>query len=689
MLAILAAAAAASSPAAAPAPAPHAAQTVEGVEITTRRPVTGTLEQGVQGYRPEFFTPARPSTAMDMIQWLPGFTFEDMRDLRGLGDSGGNVLIDGKPPTSKNDTLATVLRRIPSVQVERVDIIVGSAPGIDMRGRPVIANVILKKTMALRGSVQAQTQVMQDGRVAPELQATFSRNAEGRATEASVTVNQRIFGGPGFGDGVWVRRDGTGAVLFRADDKSHAGGPSAVATGSYELPFAGGRLKVNGSGRWYKAIFDDVAVLRGSGDRYTLALHDLYRQAELGARFERTFGLRTTLEAQALQRLNAHDQTNAIRRPPVISDFDEADDLSESVLRTTLRFKKDETLTLETSAEGSLNVLATDSASLVGGVAAPIPNADVKITEHRGEAGGLLTWKPAPAYGVTAGLKLETSTLAAERDVNLTRTLTHWKPRLVLSWSPAKNTQVRLRAEREIGQINFYSFVAISEFNSGTVRSGNPNLRPQRSWVGEAVLERQFWDGASIVLTARRKALYDVVDARIVGTSGAVGVGNIGDGAQTDLVGTLTFPLKRLGLNGAMLKGTLTKSRSRVTDPTTGIQRQLSNWSATIGELHFVYDLPRRKLNLGFDAFYNGPFTLYRPAGTEDNGVNARLSVFVEYRYRPNLTFRLEGMNVTGARITQTVTYYAGPRNVSPLLYADEKTLGLGPSVLLRARRTF
>src|SRR4051812_9758460 len=68
MLSILAAAVTAVVPAAA---APDG-EAVEGVEITVTRPVTGTLEQGVQAYKPEFFTPVRPATAMDMIKWLPG-----------------------------------------------------------------------------------------------------------------------------------------------------------------------------------------------------------------------------------------------------------------------------------------------------------------------------------------------------------------------------------------------------------------------------------------------------------------------------------------------------------------------------------------------------------------------------------------------------------------------------------------
>jgi hypothetical protein len=684
MLSILAAAVTA----VVPAPAAEA-DAVEGVEITVTRPVTGTLEQGTQAYKPEYFTPVRPATAMDMIKWLPGFNFEDMRDLRGLGGTVGNVLIDGKPPTSKTDTLSTILARIPSDQVERVDIIVGGAPGIDMRGREVIANVVMKKTTKTRGSVTATNTTYQDGRVAPELLVTAARNASGKAWDTSLTVNNRVF--PNWGSGPWVRTDGAGRELFRADDVGEGDGPSVVGTGSYEFPLTGGRLKLNGSGRWYKADVGDVATLRGTGERYSQSIVDVYQQGELGARYERAFGKRMNLEAQLLERVSDHDQTSSTHRPPVLNDFNETDTFTEQVARATLRFKRDEKLTLEGSAEGSFNTIDTTSALTLAGVATPLPASNVKVHEDRGEFGALMSWKPAAKLGLTAAMKLETSTLTATRDVMLTRGLTFWKPRAVLSWTPAKQTQVRLRAEREISQINFYNYVANNEFASGVIRTGNPGLQPQKAWVGEATVEQQFWGGASAVVALRRKLFTDVVDARYVGTSGAIGIGNIGDGEQTELTATVTVPLKRFGLNGAMIKGTVTKSWSAVTDPTTGQRRTIwfSNPAALQGDLHFTYDLPRHKLNFGFDAFYYGPYTLYRPQGTERSGGQPRLNIFAEYRIKPTFTVRLEALNVTDLTVHSTVKYYGGPRNIAPLLYADDRYLGINPAVLLRVRRSF
>jgi hypothetical protein len=685
MLEIFAAVAVAAPAAASPAPAP---QTVEGVEITTRRPLTGTLQQGVQAYRPEFFTPVRPSNAMDMIKWLPGFTFEDVRDLRGLGGVVGNVLIDGKPPTSKTDTLSSVLARIPNDQVERVDIIVGGAPGIDMRGREVLANIVLKPTPKAKGVVSAAVFAMQDGRVFPEFLLTASKNAGGRSWETSLTLSNRAIVGTTFGRGDWVRTDGAGRVLFRADEVTEGENPLAVLTGAYEFPFAGGKLKVNGLGRYQHSLVDSFAN-QDDGLRTTMRGEDIFRQGELGLRYERTFAKRTTLEVQLLERQGRHTNEFSTRRPPVLTDFRVDDTQSEHVARSTLRFKKDDTFTVEGSAEGAFNGLTTDTTLLSAGAPVALPAADVRIREDRGEFGVLAQWKPNARYGLTAAMKVETSTLTSTGDVNLTRDFTYGKPRVTATWNPGKKTQVRLRGEREVGQVSFFNFVANTEFGTGIVRAGNPNLRPQKAWVAEGVVEQQFWTGASAVFTLRQRAVEDVVDIRFVGTSGAVAVGNIGDGVQTDAAVTVTLPLKAVGVNGAMVKATYQKSLARIDDPTTGERRRFSGVPRTLAELHFAYDLPQRKLNLGVDAFYVGKLRLYRPASWEGPEAWVRMVVFVEYRARPNLTARLEVNNVVDGGQKFTSAVYATVRDRSPLLYVDRHDPNTAPYAYLRLRRTF
>ena len=685
MLVILAAAAAAAAPPSAEPPLPP---TAAGVEVVARRPVVGDLQQGVQAYRSEFFTEVRPGTAFDMIQWLPGFTFEDVRDLRGLAGAAGNVLIDGQPPTSKNDTLATVLRRIPAAQVERVDVIVGGAPGIDMRGRSVIANVVLKKTGAPHGSITASTQIYKGGRLAPEIQATTSRKSGDRSFEASATLARRRLQGTGPGTGTLVRRDPSGAILFEADSRIAGVALFGSGSGAYEFPWAGGKLRINASAIYQDVDADERAQDRGAPALYSIVVGDRFRQGELGLRYQRDFG-RTSLETQALQRLNGHRQEGDTLRPPVQTRLEESDALSESVLRSTLRFRRDDRWLFEASAEGAYNRLDTESTFFNGGVLTPLPAEDVLVSERRGELGLLATWKPGKTFNATAALKLETSHLEAAGDLSLQRDLTYLKPRLLLAWSPDDRTQIRLRGEHEVSQIRFQDFAAAFDAGTGIVRAGNPDLKPRRAWVAEATLERQFWTGASVVLTLRRSALRDVVDWRALPDFGnAIAVGNIGDGHSTEAVATVTLPLKRLGLDGVNLKGAVTLRESEVTDPTTGQKRRLSGTGAMNADVHFSHDIPRWKLTWGLDATYFGAGSEFRPTSIQRVGANLRVSAFAEYRLRGDLNLRAEVFNLNDERTPWVVETFGGPRSQAPLRYVEIRRLGDGPYLFLRVRKT-
>src|SRR4051794_35300048 len=113
MLFILAQAAAASAPAVAP-PAE---------------------QQGVSSYPASFFQAMNASNAFEMVGRIPGFTLDTGASVRGFEGAAGNVLIDGQRPSSKSDSIDQVLQRIPIGQVERIDVIRGGAPGIDMQGK--------------------------------------------------------------------------------------------------------------------------------------------------------------------------------------------------------------------------------------------------------------------------------------------------------------------------------------------------------------------------------------------------------------------------------------------------------------------------------------------------------------------------------------------------------------------------
>ena len=64
--------------------------------------------------------------------------------MRGLESAAGNVLIDGRWPTIKANTLQEVLTSIPFAVIERVEVIRADAADFDTMGRQVVVNVVRK-----------------------------------------------------------------------------------------------------------------------------------------------------------------------------------------------------------------------------------------------------------------------------------------------------------------------------------------------------------------------------------------------------------------------------------------------------------------------------------------------------------------------------------------------------------------
>ena len=190
-------------------------------DIAVESAIAAAGQQGVTPYAAAFFTAFQPTTAFDMLARVPGFAFDGGDSVRGYGGAAGNVLIDGQRPASKNDSLENVLRRIQAGQVERVDIIQGGAPGIDMQGKTVIANVILRKDVKGQWLLAVASSVFQDGRTTPAVRFEGSRTVGDGKCEWSILPF--TFVDDGAGEGPRTRRDAAG-VLLRDGVSDETGG---------------------------------------------------------------------------------------------------------------------------------------------------------------------------------------------------------------------------------------------------------------------------------------------------------------------------------------------------------------------------------------------------------------------------------------------------------------------------------
>jgi outer membrane receptor protein involved in Fe transport len=649
------------------------------------------VAEGVISYPPAFFAAQRPANAKEMLERVPGFTLDDGSSVRGFEGAAGNVLIDGRRPSSKSDNLDGLLERIPAAKVERIDVIRGGAPGVDMQGKSVIANVVLRKDSALRGKVEAEGMDPGDGRHFGALKFEASGGGD-RSWEISGLYGRGYSGLYGQGVGQTGTSDGRPGRRTRIDTESD--GPLRQFTGAYELPLAGGRLRVNGLIYNDKVKFEEDTVDVASGAVESYDEINPNRTRELGANYSRPLSATTTLELVGLRQVSGFGLLAVSTAPGGRETFDVDRTTRETIARGVLKQAWSPALSGELGGEVADNRLRSASALEADGVAIPLPGADVLVRERRTEAFAKASWRISTAWSLDGQVRYERSTIHAEGDVRLGKTLSYVKPRLVATWSPRPSTQLRLRAEREVGQLDFDSFVASGSLNNATgVTAGNPDLEPERAWLAEAAVEQWFWDRGSLVLTATHVEIQGVVDRGPVFTPTGVfdRPANIGDGSRDVLRADLTLPLERLGLKGGQLKGFVTRRWSQVDDPTTLVSRGISGLRPVEWELKLTQDLPARNLTWGAELYGGYQNTLYRFNAADKYKLDPFLMTYVEWRPRPDINVRAELENITKRGYRQTNTTFSGLRDADragPARLSD-RNYHFGRILYLRVRKTF
>ena len=623
-------------------------------------------QPAVVSYGPEFFAAQQPSTALDMVGRIPGFSLDTGDAVRGFEGAAGNVLIDGQRPASKSDGLNEILKRIPASSVARIDVIRGGAPGIDMQGKTVLANIIRTKTGGLKGQIEAKDFIVYDGRHSGGLRLDASGGGE-RTWEVSAQARKAI--DDGAGDGPGRRISGSGAPEQRYYINGDADGQQYTGTAAFETPLFGGRFRLNG--RLFRDKFKSNEADQFFAPTPGVETDDVTQknpQSEIGGRFTRSLGAESSVEVIGLRQTNDVDLTDLFFDGTDRFAFTRSSDRTETIGRLVGKRRFGGKLSFELGGETAVNKQDSTTRFAVDGAPVALPAANVQVEEKRSEVFLKSSWRPTDQWTFDGGLRYERSTITSAGDVVLRKRLNYAKPRLTVTWAPSAATQIRVRGEREVGQLNFNDFVASANLSTtGAVFAGNPDLNPERAWVGEIALEQRFWTSGSIVLTARHSELSDVIDRAPDGAkTGAVfdAPANIGGGKKDVLKLELTLPTDRLGLARGQLKGTVARGWTEVTDPTTHEKRGISGYHPIDWDAAFSQDVPRWNLTWGVDVIF-GQYRerAYRFNSVEDFKIGALVRPYVEIRPRPDLNFRLELFNITQHGVKDFNATYPGPRS--------------------------
>ncbi len=605
-------------------------------ESTTDISQTGTRE-AVLVYNPEFFAATNPATAQDMVNRLPGFSINNGDNVRGFAGASGNVLINGARPASKTDNVASVLGRIQSDRVTHIELIRGSAPGIDMQGHSVVVNVILNNETSRQHAVTVQAFLFEGGPYLPGGRYDFS-TTDGERTWG-VNVSRNVSLNDSTGNGTQVKRGPDGAVLLQERVENTFDGGGWTARTNWSAPLLSGRVELTGG--ISQIDYSDLLHFTVPGSQRRFGFEQDDTNADLGVRTEQTLSQNLNLELRLIQNMGKRDMVNEMVSPDGIQLFNAERETGESILRSVLRWQKSETLRVESGGELAYNFLDTKQRFTVDGNIVALPQSTTRVNELRGEIFSTLIWQAKDNLSIEAGGRLEQSTIEQSGDGSSERSFFYPKPRLAATWDLAEDRQLRLRLERELGQLNFSDFAASSRLADDQVLGGNLNLKPQQRWISELVYEHRFSDRAVVSYTLRHDEISDVVDVTPI-QGGLTAVGNIGDGTLDRAALNLRMPLDFLGLQDARLMLKAQYDHTRVTDPATGDRRQISGVRPFTSTIQVEQDIQRLNMTWGVEYTPHFRDTNFNPDQRRTVELNNYWVAYAEHTVRSGLTARLQ-----------------------------------------------
>ena len=668
------------------------------------------IPQEVVTFAADFFARYQPNSALDMVQRVPGFQIDDGDNKRGFGAASGNILINDRYPSAKQDEASSILERIPASQVERVDLIRGQVRGIDLRAQSVVASVILREEVP--AAARWEVLLRKNFDHSPlTVRSGFSVSDTWKDMEYNAGLVYRRFRSGE--EGIEDIFSPSGALLEARLEETFRRGDAALA--NFNMLTWVGNTPVTANIQLgtteARDTVDSVAAPRApAAQNNDFFVDDSDKQEfELGADAELRLSKNLLAKAISLYAREDEDLRSVQNR------FDDAGELelirvassnvvqSETITRLEFDWAgwRDHAVKFDielarNAIDGTL-VQTVDNGS--GPVEVPVPGANIRVEEDRIDFLLIDTWF-RDVFEIDYGIGGESSTLRQSGDATSKRSFTFLKPTLSVAYSPSQQRQTRLRLAREVSQLRFEDFVSSTQFEDDDVALGNPDLEPESSWVAELSEERRFGELGVVKITLFYNWISEVEDLLPINEMFEV-PGNIGSGDRRGAKLEATLPLERLGLGGARLDIEARVQDSSVVDPVTGSDRVLSgrgNFDKPLSlddqnryafALNFRQDFEAQRLAWGWELRKRGKRFEYRVNELVEYEDGLEANVFVEATRWWGLKMRLTAQNLTDFNQYRYRTIYTGERELSPLDVVEVRDRTDGIRVLLTLSGSF
>lgn len=644
-------------------------------------------------YEPTYFERFNVITASDQLERIPGI--EGLLrggnagggDQRGFGNTGDQVLINGRRVSGKSNDVDSVLDRIQARQVIRIEVIRGTVEGLDVRSEGRVVNVVLAETLSSSyGAWQAGLDNYGDGHYGGSGELSYSGDISSLSYMLSLEADLRknlnrgtdLFHTPG-------------NVLFeRQSESSLSQSQETLLSGNTSYTFMNGDiLNLN---FLYEEEDNDQTEISSRFDidqgqssftrNLLIGEQELSSSWELGGDYEHVFNNGHILTGLFVYSTDDSDELSAVsfenNSPPALDNLQfENSESTEQIIRGTYQWSAGDNHTLESGAELAINEVS-EKARLqenVDGELTDIPlfNQESTIQETRIEAFLADTWQLRTDLMLESSLDLELSEIEQQGfDVSRARDFFFAKPRVVLRYDLNNQTQLRLRVERTVDQLDFGDFVASftnddNRFN--VINAGNPELEPEQAWEYELTYERRLADDLGFIsITAEyndirdRNARVPLVIMTEDGQEEYTAPGNIDEAYSTRLTLESSLRLDRFGWTGAVVDASLEFADSQVIDPFTNTDRNFNFQSDYEWSLGFRHDTSWRGLSYGMDVSdqsFRRQFDLDYWQEFDDE---PEVELFAEIQLLDELTLRLAAEDILQSENDRQRLQYIGNR---------------------------
>lgn len=665
---------------------PEVAQSVESATPDK----AGPGESQVVTYEADFFVRYDPVTALDMVKQVPGFKlprsggFGNSPNVRGFGAAAGNVLINGKRPSTKSDSMDDVLARIAAEDVLRLELIRGAtgATDRDITQGSVVVNVVLNNRAGGRAPAPWEVALQyEDGAFSPFIE--FAISTRRNKTKYLVGLKRTSFDwdvrGPEQFTSTTQPKEHRDEIQFRY-------GENLSLDLKLETQFnSGDTLRINTKGALKTNNGLEVSDRLIGGDRTDLFLRSNASETdefEFGGDYERDVSPNLALKVIALLSREHEDGDSGLDiargdGSTEISLSSTASDEGETIGRLEFDWSKWDHHAIKFGSEIAHNYVESAFELFVddgsGPVAVEVPGSNTRVSERRGEAFVSDTWSASNNVIVDMGFTVERSRIEQSGDVGNSRSFTYPKPVVGVTLSPSSLTQWRFRAERQVSQLDFFDFVSSSNFEDADLDFGNPDLRPERTWHLTSILERRFGDISVIEIGAFYDKIDDVEDLLPVGERAEI-VGNIGDGSRWGGSISLTVPLTILGLQDSRFDLTYEAQDSSVTDPVTGGTRELSGESDQTLEASFRKELPKLNAAIGGNFNWGSTPTVFGFDELVAERPRSHMNFHLEARVWKGFKARFEVFNILDKPRTRRRTVFGGSRLSTEVEFEENRS---------------